>query len=66
MGHIRFGGRGVSILIAVLLGFILFYVRNFAQILGENGRLPIVFAAWTPPIATLLIAISIILQKEDG
>lgn len=66
MGHIRFGGRGVSILIAVLLGFILFYLRNFAQILGENGRLPIVFAAWTPPIATLLIAIGIILQKEDG
>jgi lipopolysaccharide export system permease protein len=66
MRHSRFGGTGMSVLIAVLLGFGLFYMRNFAQILGENGQLPLLFAAWTPPIATLLIAMGVILHKEDG
>jgi lipopolysaccharide export system permease protein len=66
MRHSRFGGTGMSVLIAVLLGFGLFYLRNFAQILGDNGQLPLLFAAWTPPIATLLIAMGVILHKEDG
>lgn len=66
MRHTRFGGTGMSVLIAVMLGFGLFYLRNFAQILGETGQLPIWLAAWTPPVATLLIAMGIILNKEDG
>jgi len=62
----RFGGTGLSVLTAVFMGFGLFYMRNFAQILGENGQLPVALAAWTPPIATFMIALGIILHKEDG
>ena len=62
----RFGGIGLSVLTAVFMGFGLFYMRNFAQILGENGQLPVALAAWTPPIATFMIALGIILHKEDG
>lgn len=66
MRHSRFGGTGVSVLIAIMLGFGLYYLRNFAQILGDNGQLSVLLAAWTPPLATLLIAFGIILHKEDG
>lgn len=66
MRHSRFGKTGVAVLAAVMLGFGLFYIRNFAQILGENGQLPTVIAAWTPPIASILLALGLLLHMEDG
>jgi lipopolysaccharide export system permease protein len=62
----RLGKTGLAVLSAVLLGFALFYVRNFAQILGESGQLPPILAAWTPAVASLLLALGIILHMEDG
>jgi len=66
MRHTRFGKTGVAVLAAVMLGFGLYYVRNFAQILGENGQLPTMIAAWTPPIASILLAFGLLLHMEDG
>lgn len=66
MRHSRFGGTGPAVLAAVLLGFGLYYVRNFAQILGENGQLDPVLAAWTPPAASVILALGLILNMEDG
>ncbi|MGH1577071.1 LPS export ABC transporter permease LptG [Planktotalea sp.] len=66
MRHSRFGKTGVSVLAAVMLGFGLYYVRNFAQILGENGQLPTVIAAWTPPVASIMLALGLLLHMEDG
>ena len=66
MRHTRFGGTGISVLAAVLLGFSLYFVRNFAQILGENGQIPVVFAAWAPPIASILLTWGLLLHSEDG
>ncbi|MFZ7090400.1 LPS export ABC transporter permease LptG [Primorskyibacter sp. 2E233] len=62
----RLGRTGVSVLSAVLLGFGLYYVRNFAQILGENGQLSPLLAAWVPPVASVLLALGLILHMEDG
>ncbi len=62
----RLGRTGLHVLAAVLLGFGLYYVRNFAQIMGENGQLPPILAAWIPPIASLLLALGLVLQMEDG
>ncbi|APX25098.1 MAG: LPS export ABC transporter permease LptG [Rhodobacteraceae bacterium] len=62
----RLGRTGLYVLAAVLLGFGLYYVRNFAQIMGENGQLPPILAAWTPPVASLLLALGLVLQMEDG
>ncbi|HAW48691.1 MAG TPA: LPS export ABC transporter permease LptG, partial [Roseovarius sp.] len=42
------------------------YVRNFAQILGENGQIPVALAAWVPPVAALFLAVGLILHLEDG
>ncbi|MFP7571525.1 LPS export ABC transporter permease LptG [Marivita sp. S2033] len=66
MRHSRMGGTGIGVLTAVLLGFSLYYVRNFAQILGENGQLNPLVAAWAPPLASVLLALGLILQREDG
>lgn len=66
MGHARFGGTGIAVLLAILMGFGLYYIRNFAQILGENGQLDPVMAAWAPPIASILLPLGLILRTEDG
>lgn len=66
MRHVRFGKTGVSVLSAVMLGFGLYYVRNFAQILGENGQIPVVLAAWAPPVASVMLGLGILLHMEDG
>ena len=66
MRHARGGRTGVSVLSAVMLGFTLYYIRNFAQILGESGQIPVMLAAWAPPVASFLLALGLLLYKEDG
>ena len=66
MRHVRFGGTGIAVLTAVLLGFGIYFIRNFAQILGENGQLPIIVSAWAPPFAGVLLSLGLLLHAEDG
>lgn len=66
MRHTRFGRTGVMIMMALSLGFGSYFIRNFAQILGENGQIPVVLAAWTPPVAIILLSLGILLHLEDG
>ncbi len=61
------GGRsGMMVLGALVVGFMVFFLRNFAQVLGENGQLPVQLAAWSPPLAAILLATGLILHLEDG
>ena len=66
MRHTRLGRTGVMVLLALGAGFSLYFVRNLAQILGENGQIPILLAAWAPAVATLLLPIALILHLEEG
>lgn len=66
MRHTRFGKTGTMVLLAILTGFATFFVRNFAQILGENGQIPILLAAWAPPAAAILMTLGLLLHLEDG
>ncbi|SHL69035.1 lipopolysaccharide export system permease protein [Roseovarius litoreus] len=66
MRHSRLHNTGVSVLTAIMLGFGLHYIRNFAQILGENGQIPVMLAAWAPPVAAFLLALGILLHMEEG
>lgn len=66
MRHTRLGGTGVWVLMAIGMGFSTYFIRNFAQILGENGQLPVALAAWGAPTAAILLAFSLILHFEDG
>ena len=66
MRHTRFGQTGRMVLAALGLGFLLYFLRNFAAILGESGQIPILLAAWGPPIAAILLPLGILLHLEDG
>jgi lipopolysaccharide export system permease protein len=57
---------GSLVLAALLCGFAVFFLRNFGQILGENGQLPVALAAWSTPIAATLLALGLLLHLEDG
>jgi lipopolysaccharide export system permease protein len=64
--HVRFGRTGLMVLGAVLSGFGIFFLRNFAQVLGDNGQIPVVLAAWSAPVATVLLSVGLLLHLEDG
>lgn len=66
MRHARSGHTGRMVLFALLSGFALYFIRNFALILGESGQLPVLVAVWAPPMAGLLMALGLILHLEDG
>ena len=66
MRHTRFGRTGIMVLAAILLGFGTFFVRSFAQVLGETGQLPVTLVAWAPPVAAILLALALLLHTEDG
>ncbi|MBA3324174.1 MAG: LPS export ABC transporter permease LptG [Rhodobacteraceae bacterium] len=62
----RFGQIGVMILLAVLAGFSLYFLKDFAESLGASGAIPLMVAAWTPPVAAILLALGLLLHLEDG
>lgn len=62
----RFGQTGVMMLLAVLAGFSLYFLKDFAETLGARGQIPIFVAAWVPPIAAILLALGLLLHLEDG
>lgn len=66
MRHTRLGGTAPLVITAILLSFLFFFLRDFAQILGQNGQVPILLAAWGPPVAVILLAASFLLHTEDG
>ncbi|WP_323006790.1 LPS export ABC transporter permease LptG [Pseudorhodobacter sp.] len=66
MRHARFGQTGQRVVFALTGGFAIFFLRNFAQVLGENGQIPVYLAAWTPPVAAILLALGLLLHLEDG
>lgn len=66
MRHARMGRTGQMVLAAVLMGFAIFFLRNFAQVLGESGQIPVVLAAWSPPVAAALLSLGLLLHLEDG
>ena len=66
MRHSRAGRTGPLVLGALLTGALLYFLRDFASILGANGEAPIWLAAWAPPVAALALAGGLLLHLEDG
>ncbi len=66
MRHTRFGKTGTMVMMALGLGLALFFLRNFAQILGENGQIPVALAAWSPPLIGIFLSLGLLLHLEDG
>jgi len=66
MRHTRFGRTGLMVLLALSFALSLYFLRSFAQVLGENGQIPVILAAWTPPVVGILLALGLLLHLEDG
>lgn len=64
--HQRGGRTGLMVLAAILLAFVIYFIRNFAMVLGENGQLPAVLSAWAPPLAAVGLSLGFLLHSEDG
>ncbi|MEM9839240.1 MAG: LptF/LptG family permease [Pseudomonadota bacterium] len=64
--HARGGGTARLILSGIVAGFAAFILIQFSTAMGEAGLIPVVIAAWTPPLVTLLVGLSILLFQEDG
>jgi lipopolysaccharide export system permease protein len=61
------GGRtGLMVLLAVLLSFAVYFLRNFTRILGETGEIPVLLAAWVPPLVGIALALGLLLHLEEG
>ncbi|MGR3485205.1 MAG: LPS export ABC transporter permease LptG [Paracoccaceae bacterium] len=61
------GGRtGLLALMAVVTAFGVYYLRDFAAVLGEQGAAPAWLAAWAPPLAAIGLSLGLILHLEDG
>lgn len=66
MRHLRFGGLGLMALGCVMSGFGYFFLSDIAGALGASGAVPVVIAAWAPPISAVLFALGLLLHLEDG
>jgi len=62
----RRGSTLAMILGGVAAGFLLFLLRDVVLALGGSGTLPVLAAAWSPAVASLLIGAAAILHLEDG
>jgi lipopolysaccharide export system permease protein len=62
----RRGGVARMIGGGVAAGFALFVLDRITGEFGEAGTLPVVFAAWAPSAAGLLLALGLLLHLEDG
>jgi lipopolysaccharide export system permease protein len=66
MRHARFGGLGIMALGCVMSGFGYFFLSDIAQALGASGAIPVMLAAWAPPLSAVLFALGLLLHLEDG
>ncbi len=66
MRHTRFARTGPMVMLALGLGLALFFLRNFAQLMGESGQIPVALAAWSPPAIGILLSLGLLLHLEDG
>lgn len=62
----RLARTGMAVLGALGAGLGVFFLRNLAQVLGDNGQIPVALAAAGPPAIAVLFALGLLLHLEDG
>lgn len=66
MRHARFGGLGAMALGCLFSGFGYFFLSDIANALGASGAVPILLAAYGPPVSAVFFALGLLLHLEDG
>ncbi|PIR31770.1 MAG: LPS export ABC transporter permease LptG [Alphaproteobacteria bacterium CG11_big_fil_rev_8_21_14_0_20_44_7] len=62
----RKGRTGLLISGAMFTGFLFFFSTRITASFGIAGNMPIILAAWTPAIISILIGLWFLLHLEDG
>lgn len=62
----RFQQTSVMIGAGVVFGFVMFFASSFLKALGASDQIPVLLAAWFPPMIALSLGISVIMTTEDG
>ena len=62
----RQGGVFALVILAVGAGFALYVLSEISSALGESRTAPVSLAAWTPAIVATIVAVTRLLQVEDG
>lgn len=50
----------------VVFGFVMFFATSFLKALGASDQIPVLLAAWFPPLIALSLGVSVIMTTEDG
>ncbi len=62
----RRGGTMLLIVSGITAGFVIELLKYVMLTLGNFGEVPVVLAAWTPAIATLLFGVAVLFHVADG
>lgn len=62
----RQGKTMIRIVMAIVCGFILYFLGRVTNVLGLSQSLPFVLAAWGPSLIVIPLCISALLHLEDG
>ncbi|MFA5592850.1 MAG: LPS export ABC transporter permease LptG [Micavibrio sp.] len=62
----RFQPTALMIGGGLAIGFLVFFTSSFLQALGASDQIPVVVAAWFPPLIATMLGISVILTTEEG
>ena len=62
----RMNGGMFLLGIGVFCGFAVFFFTSYVQALGAGGQIPVILAAWSPAVISLLIGLSVLMRLEDG
>jgi len=65
-GYRRGNPFGMSLIYGIIIGFIVFVITEMADRAGSSGVLQPAIATWGPAVISVLIGLSVLLNKEDG
>ena len=62
----RRGKIGILMVSGIITGFLMHFFTDIIFALGSAGTIPVMLAAWTPALVTIMLGASLLLHLEDG
>ena len=62
----RQGKALIRVLLAILGGFMLYFLTRITNVLGQSQSMPLILAAWGPALVVIPLCLSALLHLEDG
>ncbi len=62
----RRGGIAMLVGVCIMTGFGIHFLSDLITALGQSGSLPVLLAAWAPPIVGIMVGTGLLLHFEDG